>query len=65
MTNAQPITVSFKPTGNGVYRITYDNVVLGDSRGYDKEGARAEALRLVNNYRVDGQIATHIYQPGY
>lgn len=64
-----PIVVSFRETAPGAYRVTYDGVVKGDSRGYSRAAARAEAVRIVNDAKAraerDGTPSTHIYRPGF
>ncbi len=39
--------VSIKETSKGVWRVSYDGHPLGDSRGYDKARAWAEAQEVV------------------
>jgi hypothetical protein len=65
----KPTEISFRKTAPGVYRVTYNNVVLGDSPGYSKDDARTEAIRIVNEAKeralVAGVPSDRVYRPGF
>lgn len=46
------IEVTIKETSKGSFRLAFNGSVLGDSRGYDKAGAIAEARKYEG--RTDG-----------
>lgn len=41
------VTIGIMETAHGVYRVTYNGSILGDSRGYTKAQATTEAKRIV------------------
>ena len=59
--------VSITETSPGVWRVTFDGCVLGDSRGYDHATARREAIRMVEQEQAwalrDGRFATLVWRP--
>lgn len=61
--------ISFKSVGTPnrkTWFVTYDNRVLGDSRGYSTaEEARAEALKVVENSEVINGARRYFYMPGH
>jgi hypothetical protein len=65
-----PDEISYKEDSPGIWRITVNGRILGDSRGYNsKAEARAAALKQVN---YEHSIATRqnrqaytVFRPGY
>ncbi|QNH71578.1 hypothetical protein PP938_gp139 [Rhizobium phage AF3] len=48
------VIVGIKETSPGVFRLTFDRTILGDSRGYSKNDAIREAKNFVARNKNDG-----------
>ncbi|QIG73890.1 hypothetical protein PP935_gp115 [Rhizobium phage RHph_N34] len=46
--------IGIAETSHGVFRLTFNRTVLGDSRGYSRDEAIRQAKSFVNRNRIDG-----------
>ncbi len=57
------MTVGKQEVASGVWFLTFDGRILGDSRGYDREGVRKAAYELVDHAKAQAErdgTASHL-----